>query len=135
VLNPLSDFEALVKYRTEYDDLLAFIKQNRIPGVVFLSGDRHMSELIKLEDSTFYPLYDYTSSSLTAGLSRPRGKEVENPYRVPGTLVSDAHNFGVLRFSGPRTERVMTMECRDLDGKVRWTQTVRASDLRPPRKP
>jgi alkaline phosphatase D len=124
-----------VECRTEYDELLAFIKRNRIPGVVFISGDRHMSELIKLEDSTFYPLYDFTSSSLTAGLSRPRGKEVENPYRVPGTLVADAHNFGLLHFSGPRTDRVLTIECRDVDGKVRWTQTIRASDLRPPRKP
>ncbi len=134
VLNPLSEFEALVQFRTEYDDLLAFIKSNRIPGVVFLSGDRHMAELIRLDDSTFYPLYDFTSSSLTAGLSRPRGKEVDNPYRVPGTLVSDAHNFGMLRFSGPRTDRVLTMECRDVDGKVRWTHTIRASELRPPRR-
>lgn len=134
MLNPLCEFEALVECRTEYDDLLAFIKSNRIPGVVFLSGDRHMTELIKLEDSTFYPLYDFTSSSLTAGLSRPRGKEVDNPYRVPGTLVSDTHNFGLLHFSGPRTDRVMTMECRDVDGTVRWTHTVRASSLRPPRR-
>jgi alkaline phosphatase D len=134
VLNPLSEFEALVGFRTEYDGLLAFIKQNRIPGVVFISGDRHMTELIKLEDSTFYPLHDFTSSSLTAGLSRPRGKEVDNPYRVPGTLVADAHNFGLLHFSGPRTDRVLTMECRDVDGSVRWTHTIRASSLRPPRR-
>lgn len=134
VLNPLSEFESLVQFRGEYDDLLAFIKKNRIPGVVFLSGDRHMTELIRLEDSTFYPLYDFTSSSLTAGLSKPRGKEIDNPYRVPGTLVADAHNFGMLMFSGPRTDRVMTMQCRDADGTVRWTHTVRASELRPPRR-
>jgi alkaline phosphatase D len=134
VLNPLSEFEALVNFKVEYDDLLGFIKKNRIPGIVFISGDRHMSELIRLQDSTFYPLYDYTSSSLTAGLSKPRGPEVDNPYRVAGTLVADVHTFGVLRFSGPRTDRVMEMECRDVDGKIRWTHTVRASDLRPPRR-
>jgi alkaline phosphatase D len=93
-----------------------------------------MTELINLVDSTFYPLYDFTSSSLTAGLSRPRGREVENPYRVPGTLVADVHNFGLLHFSGPRSDRALTMECRDADGKTRWTKTIRASDLRPPRR-
>jgi alkaline phosphatase D len=134
VLNPLCEFEGLVQCRAEYDELLAFIRHNRIPGVVFVSGDRHMTELINLVDSTFYPLYDFTSSSLTAGLSRPRGREVENPYRVPGTLVADVHNFGLLHFSGPRSDRALTMECRDADGKTRWTKTIRASDLRPPRR-
>ncbi|MBM2846483.1 MAG: Phosphodiesterase/alkaline phosphatase, partial [Bacteroidetes bacterium] len=132
VLNPISQFEALVNFKVEYDDLITFIKQNRIPGVVFVSGDRHMSELIRLEDSTFYPLYDYTSSSLTAGLSKPRGVEIDNPYRVSGTLVADVHTFGVLKFSGLRTDRVLTLECLDVDGNVRWTHTIRANNLRPP---
>ena len=94
VLNPIGQYEALRKFRTEYDELLSF-----------------------------------TSSSLTAGLGPPRGPELENPYRVPGTLVSDAHNFGILRFTGPRTDRVLTIECRDVQGKVRWTHTIKAKDL------
>jgi len=134
VLNPLCEYEALVRYQNEYNELLSFIKQNRISGVVFLSGDRHMSELIALPDTALYPLYDFTSSSMTAGLSKPRGAEVNNPNRVSGTLVTDFHTFGVLRFSGPRTDRSLTMECRDADGNVRWTFTVRANDLRPPRQ-
>lgn len=132
VLNPLNQYESMVRFRKEYDEILSFVKQNRIPGVVFISGDRHMSELIVLTDTSFYPLYDFTSSSLTAGLSKPRGAEVNNPFRVPGTLVDDAHSFGMLRFSGPRTDRTMVMECVDVDGAVRWTHSVRANDLRPP---
>lgn len=132
VLNPICPYEGLIQFRSEYDDLLGFIRANRITGVVFVSGDRHMSELIKLEDSTFYPLYDFTSSSLTAGLAPPRGAEVNNPYRVPGSLVADAHNFGLLKFTGPRTDRVLTIECRDTVGTLRWSHKIRASDLRPP---
>lgn len=134
VLNPLNEYESLVRFRAEYDELISFIKQNRISGVVFLSGDRHMSELIALPDTAFYSLYDFTSSSITAGLSKPRGAEIDNPYRVPGTLVADSHSFGILRFSGPRTDRTMVMECVDVDGKVRWTFSIRANDLRPPRR-
>ena len=93
-----------------------------------------MTELIRVDKEGFYPLYDFTSSSLTAGLSTPRGPEVENPFRVPGTLVSDRHNFGLIRVSGPRTDRTMTLECRDVTGEVRWTHAIRARDLRPPRE-
>jgi len=134
VLNPIGQFEVLAEFTHEYNELLSFIKTNRIPGVVFISGDRHMSELIRLEDKDFYPLYDFTSSSLTAGLAQPRGPEVENPYRVPGTLVSDKHTFGLLKLSGPRTDRVMTLECRDVTGATRWTLDIKARDLRPPKR-
>jgi alkaline phosphatase D len=132
VLNPLVQYEGLATFKTEYAALIAFIKKNRIPGVLFVSGDRHMSELIRLEDPAFYPLYDFTSSSITAGLAQPRGPEIENPYRVPGTLVSDKHSFGLLRVSGKRTDRVLTVECRDVTGATRWSHTIKARDLQPP---
>jgi alkaline phosphatase D len=132
VLNPIVQHEGLARFKAEYAALMTFIKTNRIPGVLFVSGDRHMTELIRLDDDSFYPLYDFTSSSLTAGLARPRGPEADNPYRVPGTLVADQHTFGLLHVSGPRTDRVMTLECRDITGATRWKHTLRAKDLRPP---
>jgi len=129
MLNPAIGGETFSNYASEYQELLRFIKEQRIPGVVFLSGDRHLSELIALKDSAFYTLYDYTSSSLTAGLST--FKE-ENPNIVPGTLVIDAHSFGILEFSGPRKDRKLTMECWDHKGKLRWTHEITAGELRPP---
>ncbi|MBI2620366.1 MAG: alkaline phosphatase D family protein [Ignavibacteriales bacterium] len=129
MLNPSTGGETFFNYRHEYETLLQFIKERRVPGVLFLSGDRHLTELIVLKDTTFYPLYDYTSSSLTAGLSW--FKDTANVHIVPGTLVNDAHTFGVLRFSGPRRERVLTMECWDYRGTLRWTHTIRAQELRP----
>ncbi|MFZ4621991.1 MAG: alkaline phosphatase D family protein [Bacteroidota bacterium] len=131
VLNADGEFyEAMPQFTKEYAELVAYIKQNRIPGIIFLSGDRHHTELVVHTDSTFYPLYDFTSSSLTAGLNTPlSGKELKNPSRVEGTLVNDQHNFGMLRFSGPRTNRVVTMECYDLPGSLRWSKQIRANDL------
>jgi len=127
VLNPSTGGETFYNYRHEYETLLRFIKEQRIPGVVFLSGDRHLTELVVLKDTAFYPLYDYTSSSLTAGLSSY--KDTDNPNVVPGTLVNDAHSFGILRFSGPRRDRVLTMECWDHTGTLRWSHTIKAVDL------
>jgi alkaline phosphatase D len=134
VLNPLVQNEGLARFRREYEELLWFIREHRIPGVVFVSGDRHMTELIVLRQEGSIPLYDFTSSPLTAGLSAPRGDEVENPFRVPGTLVTDAHTFGLLHVRGPRTDRVLTLECRDASGATRWTHDIKVSDLTPPRK-
>ncbi|MBI3006130.1 MAG: alkaline phosphatase D family protein [Ignavibacteriales bacterium] len=131
MLNPFHYYEAFSDYTHEYRQLIDFIKQQKVRGVLFLSGDRHHTELIKLADTTFYPLYDFTSSPLTAGLGNPE-KEINNPSRVPGTLVSDAQNFGLLRFSGKRTDRKITLESWDYTGKLRWSHDIRASELRAP---
>lgn len=122
--------EAFNLFADERSELLSFIKSNRIPGVLFLSGDVHHSELLKLEDPEFYPLYDFTSSSLTAGLYVPKDKEI-SPMMVPGTLVSDQHNFGILRFDGKFRDRTLTMETRDITGNIRWSVSIHERDLRP----
>ena len=110
-----------------------WIRSQNISGVVFLSGDRHLADLSCLRDSSFYPLYDFTSSPLTAGLSS-NAKPEENPLSVPGTFVNDARNFGLLKFDGPKNDRRMTMECYDNNGKLRWSHVVKASELTPPPK-
>jgi len=133
MLNPMSPFEALSACSREYRELLAFVRERRIPGVVFLSGDRHFTELIRLDAPGSYPLYDFTSSPLTAGTATLRADSV-NPARVPGTLVQGVHNFGLLRFAGPRTDRTLTMEAYDHTGKLLWGRTLRAAELRPPKE-
>jgi alkaline phosphatase D len=133
MLNPLGFYEAFSNYSREYQKLLGYIKERKIPGVLFLSGDRHHTELIKLDDPGFYPLYDYTSSPLTSSTYKS-DRELNNPDRVPGTLVNDVRNFGLLRFSGPRRQRTLTLECYDAKGDRRWSHQIKAADLRPPEK-
>lgn len=80
------------------------------------------------------PMVGYSDmTEVMIWVQTPRGPEVDNPYRMPGTLVNDKHNFGLIRVSGPRTDRMMTLECRDVTGAIRWTHDVRANHLRPPR--
>ena len=133
VLNPAEVYENYVNVAPEERErLIEGIVERRIEGVVFLSGDRHHTELIRLQPEGFYPLYDFTSSPLTAGAATPRD-EMENPVRVPNTLVYGKRNFGTLTFSGPRTDRTLTMRTYDADGGLLWTYEVRAADLRLPR--
>jgi alkaline phosphatase D len=136
VLNSNARDECFAHYSREQKELLDWIVRNRIRGVVFLSGDRHESELLRVTPEGFYTLYDFTSSPLTAGLTNPMPKEEENnPLRVPGTLVNDLHSFGLLKFSGTCNERKLEMQVVDREGKQRWSHTVKGSDLLPPPLP
>ncbi len=127
MLNTYSKYETFPLFDFEYKDLIRYIKQQKISGIIFLSGDRHYAELLCDNDKNFYPLYDFTSSSLTAGLNNK--PDENNDTRVQGTVVSDSHNFGMLRFSGPRKNRKVILECYDIQGKLRWSKDVLASEL------
>jgi alkaline phosphatase D len=134
ILNARAPVDTLVRYPAEYRELLDWITSNRIPGVLFVTGDKHHAELIRETPPGFYTLYDFTSSPLTSGMWLDEGEE-ENPQRVPDTLVLDDANFGLLKFSGPCNDRILTMETWDSKGVLRWGHTVRARDLLPPGTP
>ena len=127
VLNPAALWENYATYPEERQHLLDLIAAERIPGVVFLSGDRHHTELTRMDRPGTYPLYDLTISPLSAGVSAPAAFE-HNTGRVEGTLVN-ALNFGALEFSGPRRARVMTIRVYDSGGKELWTRALTAQDL------
>lgn len=127
VLNPAGVYENYAAYPVERRSLLKRITDARIPGVLFLSGDRHHAELTKMERPGTYPLYDLTTSPLTAGVHNP-GNEA-NYLRVPGTLFN-GHNFALLKFSGPAKARLMNMQVLNNKGQVVWQQEIKASDLK-----
>ncbi|HXG68425.1 MAG TPA: alkaline phosphatase D family protein [Blastocatellia bacterium] len=132
MLNPLTFYEAFGNFPDEQKRLLAFLRDARINGVLFLSGDRHHTELIKIEEPGMYPLYDFTSSPLTSGGSRNE-REANNPARVPGTWVTDGvKNFGLLEVSGPEKDRKLILRTLDRAGKELWRHEIKASELRFP---
>ncbi|OWY22580.1 alkaline phosphatase family protein [Sphingobacteriales bacterium UPWRP_1] len=130
MLNPLNNFECFTHYTREYNQLIGFITKNKVKGVLFLSGDRHLTEIIKVQSNGFYPLYDITSSPLT---SRPytsvfKDKEGNNPNRVPNTLVAE-QNYVHIAFSGKRKERIMTISCYNANNEKKWSLDIKQSDL------
>jgi len=129
VFNPYYD-ESFAMYPLEYQELLEFIRQEKIEGVVFLSGDRHHSDLHVLKLPGVYTLYNYTNSPLTSSPTKiMNSQELNDPERVPGTLVKE-RNYGVLKFSGPAGQRVLTLETRDGSGKLFWAHEIKEEDLR-----
>lgn len=132
VLNPAEVYETYANIApAERQRLLDEIAAREIDGVVFLSGDRHHAELNRMERPGTYPLYEFTSSALSAGSGQPRDV---NPLRVDGTLVAGRNNFGTLSFAGPRDARSLTMRTFATDGTLLWEHTVAAADLRTPRE-
>ena len=105
-LNPVDGFETFATFPEERERILQLLEAERVGGVFFLTGDRHRTELSKLDRRGLYPLYDLTVSPLTAGVYR--GQTEVNTLRVDGTLLQD-HNFALLHVAGPRTDRVLTI--------------------------
>jgi len=128
VLNPAKVAENFSTYPEEREKLIRTITEAKIPGVIFLDGDRHHSVLSKLDRNGTYPLYDFTVSPLTAGPGRPSANE-NNSLAVPGTLVTE-HNFALAEVSGPRTDRVLKVSVMNAGGQVLWTREIKASELK-----
>lgn len=115
VLNPVSGrgIETYEMFKKEKEKLLNLLEKNKIEGVIFLSGDRHHSEVSKMERENSYPLYDITVSSFTAGVSP--GKNENNPYRIGQSI--DQHNFAKITVKDPRKNRELECNFYDIEGK------------------
>ncbi len=126
VLNPAAVVENYATYPEEREKLLRLITAAKVPGVIFLDGDRHHAVLSKLERDGTYPLYDFTASPMTAGPAKP----TENNYlQVPGTLFTE-RNFALAEVSGPLKDRVLKVSIMDTQGKVIWMRELKASELK-----
>ena len=134
MLNQLSPVESFKQFPAEQRRLLDFIRDARVEGVVFLSGDRHYTELIRLKDVGTYPLYDFTSSPLTAGNANPYPVEENNPDRVPGTLVKGVKSFGMIEVTGTTKERKLILRAFDGDGSELWKHEISAGELKFPKQ-
>jgi len=133
-LNENTDKESYNFYKKERAEIIKFIVEQKISGVVFLSGDRHHTELLKNDKvvaTLGYPLYDLTSSSITAGASNVASSpEVNNPQRVDQTLVAE-NNYCTINITGPkRGERTLLLTCYDKNGLVKWGHTIKESELK-----
>ncbi len=130
VLNPISPFDKWWDFPAEYDELMNFLKENKINGVVFLTGDRHHSEIIKVERPGTYALYDVTVSALTSGGYAFSGKEINNPYRVIG--FAQKNNYGKFSFSGKKGERKLTVNFYGVKGEQLGEWSIMEKDLKTP---
>ncbi len=116
-------------FPAERDTILKFIERENIKGVIFLTGDRHFSELSAMKNAAGNWVYDLTASPFTSGVYVGAGAKEKNEYRVPGTVVEE-HNFGLLRFSGPRKQREVEVKIVNFEGKEIWSKVLTQEGLK-----
>lgn len=79
----------------EVDNFEDMIVKTKAKNVIFISGDRHISEVsVKEIRKIKYPLIDFTSSGLTHAYTG--FKSEENPYRV--SKVIHQKSYGLIKF-------------------------------------
>lgn len=128
-INTLTVFDCLVLFPVEFNELMDFLEREKIEGVVFLSGDRHHSEIVAYPRENAYTLYDITSSSLTAGVAPAHGAEKDNPNRVPNTLI-EQNNYARISISGSRNQRVLKVEYVGLKGDTLASFSINEQQLK-----
>lgn len=128
VVNPAAIYETYATFPEERNQLLELLAKENIPGIVFIDGDRHHTVLSKMPRESAYPLYDLTVSPLTSGAGRNVATE-GNTFAIPETIV-EQRNFGIMEFSGPRKERVLTITIYDSNGKELWKRSIKAGEVR-----
>jgi len=104
----------------EREQIISFIYQYNIKNVIFITGDVHFSEISVLKQENKPAIYDFTFSTMTAGVNT-KGDTWKNTFRVPGTVVME-HNYGMIRFSGPAKARKLNVSCFNSDNKKMWEQ-------------
>ncbi len=124
ILNDAKVYENYSNYEIERELLLDRIATEGITGVVFLTGDRHHAELIKVNHKGTV-MYDLTTSPMTSGAHKAGDNATTN--RVDGTLYLE-HNFALLEVSGPRQERQLKIRLMSKDGLEVWNHTIKAAD-------
>ena len=105
----------------ERERLIELIASTGAGGVIFLSGDRHWSEISSTGESTPYPIFDITSSSLNQ--IHPRGTPTENRYRISKTTYHQ-ENFGEIEIDWSSESPTVALRIRDIVGAVKLEQEI-----------
>jgi alkaline phosphatase D len=103
------------------EKMLELIRSTQATGVVFISGDRHWSEISADSDSVGYPIYDITCSSLNQ--IHARATPTENFYRVSKSTFH-YENYGVLSIDWEAADPVAEFSIRDIEGTPRIQQSI-----------
>jgi alkaline phosphatase D len=114
-------------YKQERKSLFRQIKDSGVEGILFITGDRHFSEISRMKRRGTYPLYDITVSPLTSGAITTRLNF--NTHRVRKSLIRK-RNFSVLEFCGSGYERAMKINYFDTKGFLLYQNIIYGNCLK-----
>jgi alkaline phosphatase D len=116
-------YEAWANFPHERQRMLDLIKRTKANGVLFISGDVHYAEISRVTEDGLYPVYDVTSSGITSkwDFATPNDNRIDGP-------VMENH-FGMITIDWKKADPSITMQIRDVTGKIRIDRVIALSDL------
>ncbi len=117
-LNTARNFETYSNhgFDKERQDIIDFIYKEGLTNVIFLTGDRHLTEISLLEQGNRFPkIWDVTVSPFTSGPNE-HGRQEKNLLRIPGTLIMK-RNFAIFNIEGKGKDRHIKIDFYDKKGK------------------
>lgn len=130
VINQVKGHESYYDFPNERNALFNFIKEEKIPGILFLSGDRHHSE-VQVEDLNYpYPIYDITCSALSSPRPKFRGwgPEGDLKERMPGSFITK-HNYGKCIIQGENEDKRLLFKYYNYRMKELFTFSIHMKEL------
>ncbi len=97
--------------RAERDEIFDLINDHKIDGVILISGDRHRSDIWKIDRPRGYPLYEFVSAKVTNLHTHPTFPAAVWSY-------NQGNFWGQLSFDLRPQDPTMTFKCVDISGQV-----------------
>lgn len=112
VLADFTGWEAWANFPHDINRLKRFIKDNKINGVVLISGDTHWGEVSYFDEGLDYPLWDVTSSGLTE-----EWKAVSPNVNRVGQYTNSV-NYGAIDIDWRQPDPIVSLSLKDVNGDV-----------------
>ena len=111
-------------FDSERQQIFEYIAEEKIPGVVILSADRHRSDAYKIDTNIegMYPLYEWQSSRLT-------NQHVHGLIKHSLFGYNEKQSFGRVDFDLKSDDPTVKYTIINIDGKPIHNQTLKRSEL------
>lgn len=120
-------YEKWANFPETRDTLFNFIRENKIPGVIFISGDRHIHEIsVKNDADTPYPFVEVTSSGLTHSWKNFPGE----PNRYRSGQVHGELGFGFIAIDWDAQQPFVTFQIRNAENAVENSVSLPLASLK-----
>lgn len=112
-------------YAGERQRIYEFIAEQKIPGVIVLSADRHRSDAYKIDTGVdgLYPIYEFQSSRLT-------NQHVHGLIKSSLFGYNKKQSFGRVDFDLTADDPTVTYTIINIDGEKIHSLTIKRSELR-----
>ena len=126
LINAIDGHESYYDCPEERQEIMRFINDNEIPGVLFFSGDRHHSEINVEHHLNYYPIHDITCSALSSPRPKFRGwgKERTLSTRVDNSFITK-HNYCIVTVNSD----CLVFKFKNKSGRLLFNYTVPQKEL------